>query len=312
MHTDDLQDLKKILDLYNDTSKTMDDIRTKINKNSMSEQDELSLHYNSFKNMKNFLATQINKSIISFGYNGLKEDDMLLPSEVSSRDEKYNFWQKHAFGDATNNSITVENSGIDIGVFENVLNWSKIASINEDLEELSKLDSRATISGVDKELMKEILIDTAKRNKKIFHTYSNEELLDKLQSLSFDEYKKFLNEGTDIDKCYDPVRIAFKGSEDIGFFKYEGKTPEETIKDIESEYSCSIIKTRKNDSGRLLAVLAEGTPVSGSNIIKDLLWFWNEKEDMVDTAGAIEDHEEGESTNEAQQTQETVSEPQEA
>lgn len=93
------EQVKQLFHLYDETAQRLNDIKDDLNKSIFHgrEREESEYHYAVFRNMKNFIVSEINKVVTESNYQGFKEEDFMVPSEKLEEEKKFKQWERLAF-----------------------------------------------------------------------------------------------------------------------------------------------------------------------------------------------------------------------
>lgn len=133
-----INNIEQFLNIYEKTSHIADDIKKKIGVSiplttNIGEKEELIYQYQVFRNMKNFIASNINDVMDKEGYKGFDPTSMMLSEEIQSEDVVFTKWQQMAFDECGYKKIenmsdeAIVAGTIDPKLFHNHGNWSTIA-----------------------------------------------------------------------------------------------------------------------------------------------------------------------------------------
>lgn len=114
-----LNELKQIIDLYNDASNSLEDIKDKRDNSVLRgvEYGELSSHNLVFRNLKNFLASKLSSIMSDAKFTGFKEEDMMLKCDIEDEQNLFKSWERLAFDKSTNLKTAMQNE-----VYNEILN----------------------------------------------------------------------------------------------------------------------------------------------------------------------------------------------
>lgn len=94
-------EISQIFKLYDDTRRKLRHIKKDLENasilNSQKEEYEVAYHYAAFRNVKNALVARMNSIVSESGFDGFKENELMLPSEVLNEKKEFKRWEKLAF-----------------------------------------------------------------------------------------------------------------------------------------------------------------------------------------------------------------------
>lgn len=139
------EQVKTLFHLYDETAQRLNNIKDDLNKSIFHgrEKEESEYHYAVFRNMKNFIVSEINKVVTESNYQGFKEEDFMVPSEKLEEEKKFKQWERLAFEPkaSPNPNFTIINKEGTISVekrskeeWEKIINESKDFAVYESSE----------------------------------------------------------------------------------------------------------------------------------------------------------------------------------
>ena len=142
------EQVKQLFHLYDETAQRLNDIKNDLNKSIFHgrEKEESEYHYAVFRNMKNFIVSEINKIVTESNYQGFKEEDFMVPSEKLEEEKKFKQWERLAFEPkaSPNPNFTIINKEGTISIKKRSKEeWEKL--INCDLGEISGLSENSEL-----------------------------------------------------------------------------------------------------------------------------------------------------------------------